>query len=213
MPLNTCHFLPSAAGRWCVFETPHEARVGWEKKEKVQTSFTIYSIRTEMKSSRGAEPVESAGLCEKSSCFKSSTGLRFSGAFERADGTFSESENSACFSDCSSAWTGRKSSQRLSRSFHPSTLTPKMVGPHCCVFTCWMLFREFNLCFPSGSWNHSDHSLPACGCIWPPTAQTLTRVSCNSDCYNSVTHGMSRFFQNILNLRHWCFLLWFFFSF
>lgn len=70
------------------------------------------------------------GLCVKSSCFASSVGPRFSVAFERSGGTFSESESSACFSDCSSAWTGRKSSQRLSRSFHPSTPTPKMVGPH-----------------------------------------------------------------------------------
>lgn len=119
--------------------------LSWMRKEgKGAHSSTIYIVHREMKSSSVARTCWlCAGLFVKRSCFKSNAGLKFSVALEWSDGTFSESESSACFSDCSSAWTGRKSSQRLSQSFHPSTLTLKMVGPHSCVFACWMPFFFF----------------------------------------------------------------------
>lgn len=40
----------------------------------------------------------------------------------------------------------------------------------------WMLNLILKI-FVSDSWNHCDHSLLACGCVWSATAQAVTTVS------------------------------------
>lgn len=82
-------------------------------------------------------------------------------------------------------------------SFYPDTEDGSSTRLH---FWLIAFFLEIITSFsPSGSRNHSDHSLLACGCIWPSTAQTVTRVSSYNDCIIISAH-----------LGHWCYGLWYF---